>query len=441
MDDESIFWRDLSNPPLKLVRGKGVYLFDEAGNKYLDAASGAAVCSLGSGNSEIAQTLKEQAKELSYAHMSKFYSQALADWTDQLISVSPDNLTKVHPVSGGSEANETAIKLARKYHLERGNSKKYKIISRATSYHGATLTALSLSGKTSRQEEYAPMMSPNPKISPAYCYRCPYNRDPDKCSLECASDLERAIVQEGESTIAGFIAEPVSGSSAPGVHPPDRYWGKIREICDEYGVLLIVDEVMSGMGRTGKWWAIEHSNVEPDIISTSKGLGGGYVPLGAIIVHDNIHKAVKDGEGSMHHGFTYGGNPVCAAVGSKIIQIMEREGLVGRAASMGERLLQSLRDSLGDHPYVGEIRGRGLLIGLEFVKDRTTKEPFEKSLNLPRRLRQSCLNHGLYVYPGGSPVNGQKTTQTMIAPPFIIEEGHIEEIVNSLLKSIGEVFD
>jgi len=439
MDNESIFWRDLSNPPLKLDRGKGVYLFDKAGNKYLDAASGAAVSSLGCGNSEIAQTLEAQAKELSYAHMSKFYSQALVDWTDQLVSISPDSLTKVHPVSGGSEANETAIKLARKYHLECGNSEKYKIISRATSYHGATLTALSLSGKTSRQEEYAPMMSPNPKISPAYCYRCPYDRNPDGCSLECASDLERAIIQEGESTVAGFIAEPVSGSSAPGVHPPDRYWDKIREICDEYGVLLIVDEVMSGMGRTGKWWAIKHSNIEPDIISSSKGLGGGYVPLGAIIVDDNIHKAVKNGEGSMHHGFTYGGNPVCAAVGSKIIQIMEREGLVGRAASMGEQLLQSLRDSLGDHRHVGDIRGRGLLMGLEFVKDRTTKEPFESSL--PRRLRQACLDNGLYVYPGGSPVNGQKTTQIMIAPPFIIEEGHIEEIVNRLLKSIGEVFD
>jgi adenosylmethionine-8-amino-7-oxononanoate aminotransferase len=283
------------------------------------------------------------------------------------------------------------------------------------------------------------MMLPNPKISPAYCYRCPYDRNPDRCSLECASDLERAIIQEGESTVAGFIAEPVSGSSAPGVHPPDRYWDKIREICDEYGVLLIVDEVMSGMGRTGKWWAIEHSNIEPDIISSSKGLGGGYVPLGAIIVDDNIHKAVKNGEGSMHHGFTYGGNPVCAAVGSRIIQIMDREELVGRAASMGKKLLQSLRDSLGDHRHVGDIRGRGLLMGLEFVKDRTTKEPFENSL--PRRLRQACLDNGLYVYPGGSPVNGQKTTQIMIAPPFIIEEGHIEEIVDGLLKSIGEVFD
>ncbi len=441
MAESSVFWRDLKSPPLKVERGEGVYLYDAEGKRYLDAASGAAVCSLGHGNGEIAAALKEQAEELNYAHMSGFFSEPLADWTEKLVTVSPADLTKVHPVSGGSEANETAIKLARKYHIERGDQRKYKIVSRSTSYHGATLGALSLSGKTSRQEPYAPMTAPNPKISPAYCYRCPYGERPETCSLECAGDLERAILQEGKDTVAGFIAEPVSGSSAPGVHPPDRYWKRIRKICNRYDVLLIVDEVMSGMGRTGRWWAIQHSGITPDIISASKGLGAGYTPLGGVIIHDDIYRTVKNGDGSMHHGFTYGGNPVSAAAGSRVIDIMRRDNLVQKAKNTGEKLLARLKDAFADHPNVGEIRGRGLLIGLEFVRDEDTRKPFERAEGLPGRLRRACLNRGVHIYPGGSPANGRRTTQIMIAPPFIIGEEHVDEIIAALAGSIAEVID
>lgn len=439
MNKESVFWRDLSHPPIKLERGEGVYLIDEDGNRYLDAASGAAVCSLGHGNGEIAQAFLRQTEQLNYAHMSKFYSQSLADLARELVSISPGNITKVHPVSGGSEANETAIKLARMYHVVRGEKRKYKIISRGSSYHGATLGALALSGKTLRQETYSPMMLPNPKISPAYCYRCPYGKNPDTCSLECADDLERAIVQEGEKTVSAFIAEPISGSSAPGVHPPDEYWVRIREICDKYSVLLILDEVMSGMGRSGKWWGIDYSGVKPDIISSAKGIGAGYTPLGAILIDDTIFQTLSESESSLNHGFTYGGNPISAAVGAKVIEIIKRQNLLDNVTNAGKTLLNGLRESIADHGNVGEIRGRGLLIGVEFVKNKKTKEPFAKEYNLPDRIRTACLNEGIYVYPGGSTVNGVRTSQIMIAPPFIVNEDHVSRIVEGLESAISQV--
>jgi adenosylmethionine-8-amino-7-oxononanoate aminotransferase len=438
-DEYSVFWRNLTDPPLIIDSGEGVYLYDEEGNEYLDAASGAAVCALGHGNSEIANVMKEQAEKLNYTHTSDYASRPLIEFSERLASISPEGLTKVHPVSGGSESNETAIKLARTYHKMRGESERYKIVSRSSSYHGATLGALSLSGKTSRQRDYAPMMTPNPKITPAYCYRCPFGETPDSCSLECADDLERAIVQEGEETVSGFIAEPVSGASAPGVHPPDEYWERVREICDKYGILLIVDEVMSGMGRTGKWWGINHSNVEPDMLCSSKGLGSGYTPLGAVVIHDKIYRTVKEADGSFNHGFTYEGNPISSAVGSKIIEIMERDGLVDRAAALGDKLLARLKESLGNHPNVGEIRGRGLLVGVEFVRDKSTKEPFGRESNLPVRIREAGIEHGLHVYPGGSPINGVWTDHVMLAPPFTITEDHVDEMVSSLRDAVDEV--
>jgi len=439
MNSQSVFWRDLSNPPIKLERGEGVYLIDEDGNRYLDAASGAAVCSLGHGNEEIAEIFRKQASQLNYAHMSKFYSQSLADLAKELVSISSDNITKMHPVSGGSEANETAIKLARMYQVQRGAQRKYKIISRGSSYHGATLGALALTAKTVRQETYSPMMLPNTKISPAYCYRCPYGKSPATCSLECADDLERAIIQEGEKTVAGFIAEPISGSSAPGVHPPDKYWVRIREICDRYDVLLILDEVMSGMGRSGKWWGIDYSGVKPDIITSAKGIGAGYTPLGAVLIDDTIFRTLRETRGNLNHGFTYGGNPISAAVGAKVIEIVKRENLLKNVAKTGGKLVNRLQESIFDHGNIGEIRGRGLLIGVEFVKDKATKEPFSKEYNLPDKIRTACLNEGIYVYPGGSTINGVRSSQIMIAPPFIIDDEHVNSIVNGLESAIPKV--
>ena len=439
MADYSVFWRDPDNPPMKLVRGEGVYLFDDGGNRYIDAAAGAAVCSLGYGNEEVAETLKEQAKKLNYTHTSEFGSEPLIKFADELVSLSPDGLTKVHPVSGGSEATETALKLARVFNIERGQARKYKVISRSASYHGATLGVLPLTGKTSRQEAFAPMMVSATKISPAYCYRCPFGRSPDNCSLECANDLERAIVEEGEETVSAFIAEPISGASLPGVHPPDEYWVRVREICDKYDVLLIVDEVMSGAGRSGRWWAIDHSGVVPDMIASSKGLGAGYTPLGAVVIHDRIYQELKGSGDSFNHGFTYEGNPVSAAAGLKILQIMQREDLIEKAGSTGEKLLDSLRDSIGDRQNVGEIRGRGLLIGVEFVRDEKSREPFPKGLNIESRIRKACLKNGLHVYPGGSPVNGRWNSHVLIAPPFTLDDEHVEKIVTSLKQSIEEV--
>ncbi len=439
MADNTVFWRDLSQPPVELVEGQGVYLFDRKGRRYLDAASGAAVSAIGHGNEEVAEAMAEQAKKLDFAHMSKFYSRSLVDLTDRLVGISPPEIARAHPVSGGSEANETAVKLARVFQIQRGKPRKYKVISRASSYHGATLGVLALSGKTKRQEAYAPLMRSNQKIAPAYCYRCPYGKSPSTCSLECADDLERAIVQEGEDTVAAFIAEPVSGSSAPGVHPPDGYWERVRGICDEYGVLLIVDEVMSGLGRTGRWWGIDHSGVVPEIITAAKGVGAGYSPLGAVLIHEKIYEVMEETGGKLNHGFTYGGNPISAAAGAKVIDVMRRDGLVGRAAEMGEILLKRLKESIGDHPQVGEIRGRGLLIGVEFVRDRGAREPFAEEDGVPGRIRSACMDYGVYIYPGGSTVNGTRTSQILLAPPFIIAEEGIDELIDGLTLGVEEV--
>lgn len=437
---QGVLWRDLAHPPLEIEQGDGVYLYDTEGKRYLDAASGAAVCALGHGNPEIAAELRDQAETIAYVHLSLYSSRPLQRWADALLDTAPKNLTRVYPVSGGSEANETAIKLARQYHLQRGRSGKYKVISRRVSYHGATLGVLSLTGQTARRRAFAPMMVHQPRAAPAYCYRCPFDKTPDACSLECADDLERVIVQEGPENVSAFIAEPVSGASAPGVYPPDSYWERIREICDRYDVLLIADEVMSGMGRTGVWWAIQHSGVRPDMITAAKGLGAGYTPIGAVMVSEEVIDVLTRTRAQFAHGLTYGGNPLSCAVGAKVIEILTREGLVERASAQGLKLLGRLQEALGDHPHVGEVRGRGLLLGVEIVADRGSKRAFPLEADIRGKIGRSCLEQGLYVYPGGGSVDGLRGDHVLIAPPFTIEDAHIEELVDRLCRAVDAVF-
>lgn len=436
---KSAFFRDLTRDPILITHGEGVYLYDEHGKRYLDGASGAAVACLGHGNRELAELMLEQAQRLSYAHPSKFATAPMLELADKLTARAPEVLTRVYFTSGGSEANETAMKLARQYHLVQGRTSKYKIISRRTSYHGATLGALSISGQVGRRQLFAPMMLPEPMIAPTACYRCPFGKEPSSCAFECADDLETVVLNEGPEHIAAFFAEPIVGSSAPGRHPPDGYWQRIREICDQYDILFIADEVMSGNGRSGKWWAMQHSEVSPDIITTAKGIGAGYTPLGAVLLREEIYQAMREVPGNFRHGHTYSGNPLSCAVGSRVIDIIEREGLLDNVAYMGHLLLHRLIEALADHPHVGVVRGRGLLLGVEFVEDKKTKRPFAAEKNLRTKFSHACLDEGLYIYQGGGSVDGIRGDHALLAPPFIINEDHVDEIVRVFGHAVDRV--
>jgi adenosylmethionine-8-amino-7-oxononanoate aminotransferase len=437
--DSAVFFRDLSREPIVIARAKGLYLYDETGKRYLDAASGAAVASLGHGNEEIAGTIAKQLAKVAYVHPSKFASRAMIDLAEAMAVRAPEGLRRVYFTSGGSESTETAMKLARQYHLLRGKSGKYKVISRRTSYHGATLGALSVSGQLERRQLFTPMMLVEPMIAPAYCYRCPYGKTPENTRFECAQDLESVILNEGPENIAAFIAEPIVGSSSPGTHPPDNYWRRIREICDAYEVLFIADEVMSGNGRSGRWWATQHTGVTPDMITTAKGIGAGYTPLGAVLVSERIYNVMSEAGASFRHGHTYAGNALSCAVGLKVIEIIERENLLENVRRMGGLLLRRLREALEDHPHVGDVRGRGLLLGVELVEDKVIKKPFELAANVRTRISHACLGRGLYVYQGGGSADGVRGDHVLLAPPFIIEESHVEEIVAKLKEVIDEV--
>lgn len=437
--DSPVFLRDLGREPIEITSGQGPYLYDSDGRRYLDAASGAAVACLGHGNEEIAQHLASQAARLAFAHPSKFGTKESVELAEKLINRAPAQFTRVLFASGGSEANETAIKLARQYHLTRGKPNKYKVITRRTSYHGATLGALALSGQVGRRQPFTPMMLAQPMIAPTSCYRCPFGRSPDSCNFECADDLETTLNNEGAENVAAFIAEPIVGSSAPGRLPPDGYWKRIREICDEYDVVFIADEVMSGNGRSGKWWATQHTDVVPDMITTAKGISAGYSPLAAVLVREEFHTAMRETVGYFRHGHTFAGNPLSCTVGSKVIDIIERDGLLENVVRMGDLLKRRLQEELGDDPNVGVIRGRGLLLGVEFVADRATKAPFPADHDFRSRFSHACLSEGIYIYQGGGNVDGRRGDHALLAPPFIIDETHVEELVGGMKRALERV--
>ncbi len=434
-----LFLREPTRSPIRIVRGEGAWLIDEAGRRYLDAAAGAAVACLGHGRADVAEVLRVQASRLAFAHPSKFVTREAEELADKLVARAPDGLTRVLFTSGGSEATETAIKLARQVQLARGNGSKTKVVTRRTSYHGATLGALAISGQEQRREPFTPMMLAQPMIAPTSCYRCPFGKEPGSCDVECASDLETTLLHEGPETVAAFIAEPIVGSSAPGRHPPERYWPRVREICDRYDVLLIADEVMSGNGRSGRWWAMEHTGVTPDLLTTAKGLSAGYSPLGAVLARGEYYEALRELPGAFRHGHTFAGNPLSCAVGIHVVDTLEREGLIDRAGRMGGLLKRRLEVELGGHPNVGVIRGRGLLLGVEFVADRATRTPFAAEADVRGRFARACLDQGVYVYQGGGNVDGRRGDHALLAPPFVIDESEIEVVVAGMAAGLDHV--
>ena len=440
--DNHVLYGSLDGRYVTMTRGDGVYVYDADGNRYLDAVGGVCVVNIGHGVQEIIDAINEQAAVLTYTYGGTVDNEPRQRLARKLQEWAPPGMghTRTLFCSGGAEANEGALKLAYQYHRERGNPTKRKVIGRWQSYHGNTVATLSVSGRTAWRSLNSPLLIDLPHIPPPYCYRCPWDLTYPGCGLTCATELQRVIRQEGAENIAAFIAEPIIGTSMSAVVPPDEYYGIIRDICDENDILLISDEVMSGVGRTGKNWAIEHWGVAPDIITSSKGLAGGYSPLGALILGEKVWTAIADGSGRVSHSSTYGGNPLSCAVGLAVLDYIEEHGLVARAGDMGDRLIAALEEALLDIPYVGDIRGKGLFAGIELVMDKETKKPFPVEWDVGHRVEAEALKSGLLVLAGVSGlVNGAAGDHIELVPPYVIDDEHVEFIVSTLRNSILSV--
>jgi len=435
--NDNVFYRNLHWHYPKITHGNGIYLYDEEGNRYIDSASGAAVCNVGHGRKEIGEAIAAQAAKIEFAHGSRWANEPSTILAAKLAKITPKSLNKIYFTSIGSESIETAIKLSRSYFLERdGKSQKYKIISRQPSYHGATIGTMTVSGNFRFRHNYVPYFGNFGKHIPApYCYRCPYGLMRESCGLRCAKALEYAILQEGAENVAAFICEPVIGSSIPGFSPPKGYYQIIRDICNKHDILMICDEVMTGFGRTGKAFGISHFDVEPDMMCFGKAMGAGYVPLGGVAIRDNIYAIIDAGSGKFNHGHTYGHHVLSCAAGSVIMDIYEKENLFENAKQMGDYLADKLL-SMVDYPIVGEIRNVGLLMGIEFVTDKSKKQPFDPKLGVAELITVVGLKNGIVLYPGGGSVNGKYGDHVLICPPLIINKEQCDDFINRLDKTI-----
>jgi adenosylmethionine-8-amino-7-oxononanoate aminotransferase len=434
---DHIFYRTPGAFYPTVERGDGVYIYDQSGRRYLDGSGGAVVVCIGHNVPEIRDAILSQAGKIAFTHGTQFTSEAAIELAERIVKLSPAPLNRVYFLSGGSEAVETAVKMARQYQVDRGKPSKYKVISRWTSYHGNTLGALALGGHTGRRRYYQPLIQHTPHIVPCYCYRCPLGLLPDRCACECADDLEKTILYEGPDAVSAFIVEPVVGATAGALVPKDGYFRKVREICDRYDVLLIADEVMTGVGRTGRNFALDHWQVVPDMIACAKGLASGYAPLFCVVTNDLIHDTIKKGNGSFVHGHTYSQNPLSCATALAVLEYIEKHDLIARSARMGVYLLDKLQ-ALYRHEMVGDVRGLGLFAGVEFVKDRSSKEPFEPRLKVNERIGKRAFEKGLITYPGGGGADGIRGDHSLLAPPFTITEAQIDEMAAILDEAIAE---
>jgi adenosylmethionine-8-amino-7-oxononanoate aminotransferase len=424
-----VFHRDMTSMPAVAVRGEGPYVIDADGRRYLDACGGSAVSCLGHSHPEVIAAIHRQVDRLAFAYSGFFTSEPAEALAETLIRTAPHGLTHVFYTSGGSEACESALKLARQYFVEIGQPKRHRFIARLQSYHGNTLGALAVGGNLFRRLTFEPLLTPAAHISPCYAYRG--KRDDE--SLEdygkrVADELETAILKLGPESVAGFLAEPVVGATLGAVPPVPGYFKRIREICDRYGVLLILDEVMCGMGRTGARYVASAEGIVPDLLFIAKGLGAGYQPIGALLVHRKIADAVTQGSGRFLHGHTYMAHTTACAAALAVQRVIDEQNLLPKVARQGELLMQALQTRLGQHPHVGDIRGRGLFIGIEFVRDRDAKTPFDPAEKLHMRVKQAAMERGLLLYPMGGTLDGRHGDHVLLAPPFIMEDGMMEEI-------------
>jgi adenosylmethionine-8-amino-7-oxononanoate aminotransferase len=435
----ALIFRDFEKTYPVVERGEGIYLYDENGKRYIDASSGSvAVSNIGHGVAEVAQAIEAEIRKFAYCPSHYFANRPSIELAERLASLTPQGLTKVWLVSDGSEATEAAVKLARQFQVLKGHRSKSLVISRWQSYHGATLGALSWSGITARRRVYQPLLKESPHIPPAYCYRCDFGKNYPECGLLCATVLEKTIQRVGAENVAAFIAEPIVGAALGAVPPPDEYFPIIREICDKYEVVFIADEVMTGFGRTGKMFGIDHWGIVPDMIACAKGISGGYLPLGAVLAHENILEEMKRHKSNIVTGHTYSAHHVIAASSLASIEFILDNDLVQKANENGRYLFKRMKNLL-EHPIVGDIRGKGLFMGIEFVKDKATKEPFDFGEQIAGRIGAEALRRGLIVYPGFGCVDGTLGDHILLAPPLIISRSEIDQIALILDQSIHHI--
>jgi adenosylmethionine-8-amino-7-oxononanoate aminotransferase len=428
-----VFGRDCRVSPPVAVGGEGCYLVDAEGRRYLDGSGGAAVSCLGHGDREVTEAVKAQLDRLAFAHTGFFTSEPAEALADLLIAHAPGTLDRVYLVSGGSEATEAAIKLARQYFLEVGEPERRHLIARRQSYHGNTLGALAAGGNAWRRAQFAPLLIEVSHVDPCYEYRDRReDESPEAYGARLADALEAEILRLGPETVMAFMAEPVVGATMGAVPAVPGYFARVRKVCDRHGVLLILDEVMCGMGRTGSLFACEQEGVAPDILCIAKGLGAGYQPIGAMLCTGAIFQAIAEGSGFFQHGHTYVGHPVATAAGLAVLRAILGRGLVSRVQAMGAVLEARLHAAFGQHPHVGDIRGRGLFRGLELVEDRASKAPFDPGRGLAGRVKRAAFEAGLVCYPMSGTIDGRRGDHVLLAPPFVIAESEVDELVDKL---------
>ena len=442
MKTSSVFYRSLKQKYPMIDKAEGIYIYDTEGNKYLDGASGCLVTNIGYGVTEVAEAMKNEAERTGFVHGSMFTSRPQEQLAYEVAALAPEGLDYVYFVSGGTEANETAISMALQYHMQKGNKRKWKLIGRQYSYHGSSIGTLSVGGNTQRRNIYSPLVLPFPIIPAPHCYRCQYKLSYPGCGLRCAHDLEQTILREGPENVAAFMVEPIIGTSAAASVPPPDYFPVVREICNRYDVLLIADEVLCGYGRSGKYLAVEHWNVVPDIVTLGKGLGGGYTPLGAVLAHERVFEVFKNNWSKFIHGYTYQGNPISCAAGLAVYEYIRKNNLFDNAIKMGDFLKTLLTEICKKYDIVGDVRGEGLLFGLELIKNPDTKESFDKTFQVAETARVTAMEEGLILYTGvGGTADIIPRDYLIIAPPFTINKLQIENLIYLLGKTLSKVED
>jgi len=435
-----VFTRDPSVSLPIAVAGDGCYIVDKDGKRYLDASGGAAVSCLGHSDPAVTRAIKDQLDRLAFAHTSFFTSDPAEQLADRLAAAAPGKLDRVYFLSGGSEAVEAALKLARQYFLEIGEPSRSRVIARRQSYHGNTLGALSAGGNAWRRKPFEPLLVDISHVAPCYAYRDQQDGETaEEYGVRVADELEAEILRLGPENVAAFIAEPVVGATLGAVTPVPGYFARIREICNRYGVLLILDEVMCGMGRTGSLFAYEQEGIEPDILTIAKGLGAGYQPIGAMMCTGEIYDAITAGSGFFHHGHTYVGHPTVCAAALAVMGRLIDDRLVEQVSAKGEMLRAALTDRFGQHSHIGDIRGRGLFLGLEIVENRDTKAPFDPRLKINARVKASAKQRGLLCYPMGGSVDGRRGDHILLAPPYILQPNQVDETVDKLSQALETV--
>ncbi len=438
---EHLIGPDLRAQAPVFVRGEGVELIDGEGRRYLDAASGVGVTCLGYGAGEVVEAMRVQAERLPYLHAMRFEAPPVQELADLIAGVLPGDLDQVFFASGGSEANESVIKFVRQYWLERGQPERWRVIGRRPSFHGNTLATLSVGWHAGRRRRHAPLLLPMPHIEAPNTYRgCGHCRPAGVCTLACAGELESAIAEAGPQSVAAFIAEPVVAAAGGAMVPPPGYFQAVREVCDRYDVLLIADEVFTGFGRCGSWFGVQRFGVQPDILVFAKAVTAGYAPLGGFAVSGALLEPLRQGTGRFEHNFTFAGHPVAAAAALAVIRILRRDRLVERVAAAEPLFFRLLRDHLGALPVVGDIRGLGLLAGVELVADQDSRRPFAASAGTAARATRLALDEGVIVYPCGGGVDGESGDYLLLAPPFVTSDddlGQMAERLGRALRRLG----